>query len=154
MGKTAISSPAIGTRRLVLPYILSCPSRCLWPILYYYIYLLIVSNKTLCQIFPSCLKSNQFWGNVIILKRLTISFPWDLEYIKSFYCMDNRAFCNPTNRKNCIPSTGWWFSVRDMCIAMTFYDSITIVVSPYQIMILSMCIAGRLARNGRGITAR
>ena len=24
----------------------------------------------------------------------------DLEHIKSFYCMDKRAFCNPTNRKN------------------------------------------------------
>lgn len=33
---------------------------------------------------PSCLKSNQFWGNAIILKSLTMSFPWDLEHKNHF----------------------------------------------------------------------
>ena len=46
---------------------------------------------------------------------------------------------NTSIPKNCIQSTGCrFFFVHDMRNAIFFYDTITIVASPYQIMILSM----------------
>ena len=66
----------------------------------YYIYLLIVWKR--CDVKPF----HPAWNQLVFCETQSFWRVWDspfkrdFKHTKSFYYMDNRAFCNPTNRKN------------------------------------------------------
>ena len=99
------------------------------------------------SIHSSCLKSIRILETPSFRRVWQSPFQgiWDIWKLFTIWMIGYFA----TRHTEKIPSTGWRFFIREMCIAMTFYDPITIVVSPFQMMIPQWCMSRISPRNGR-----